>query len=97
MPRIPGFDALGTKAKGAAIAIAGRLTVDGLADRKYTSLIHPKYATLVVCDTGLVAKRAQNGIIKGLGFFEIIGTEHYMTKHLVFLIYWLFFTKEADH
>jgi hypothetical protein len=74
MPCIPRIDALDTKAKSAAIAMASWLAIDGLTNREYARLVHPKYATLVVGYTGLVAYCAQDGIIKGFGFFEVIGT-----------------------
>src|SRR6187399_2960465 len=81
--RVPGVGLLGRfgcKTDGAAVGVCGRLAVDRLRHREHAGLGAVENAVAV--DPGrLDAERSEQRVVKRLGLFQVVGTDHDMRKH----------------
>ena len=75
----------GEKTDGAAVGVAGCLAVHRGGDRKRARGAAVEI-TVFVGNTGRNTQRAQHGVIKRLGFFEVVGPEHDMAEHMSHLL-----------
>ena len=69
------------KTDSAAIAVAGGLSVDGLAYREYSAFSEIEATPLVVDYSRLVTQRPQYRIVKSLRLLYILSADHDMTEH----------------
>jgi hypothetical protein len=87
MPSVCSFWSVGTETDGAAIAVTGRLTINGFAECKNAGFGAVKAAALIVDEAGWTTQRAKHRIIKCLGFFDVIGAKHDVTEHISFPLF----------
>lgn len=66
VPGMNGLAILRPKTNGAAIAIAGWLTINGFGDREYAATCHVKTTAFVVHRARRVAYNTENSIVKNL-------------------------------
>ena len=72
---------LGREADGAAVAVAGRLAVDGRGNGKGVARVAPESAVLLVGEAGAGAQGAEDGVVELLGLVEVAGSQHDVAEH----------------
>ena len=84
------FDGVATEADGAAVGDGGRLAVNRLGDTEAGAVVAVKHALLAGGGGDAYAfgrtQYGQYAVVKGLGAVEVVGADHNMTEHDVFLI-----------
>lgn len=74
---------------GAAVGVGGLLAVDRLAHAKRVALVAVEQARVArighIADRLTGAQGAQHGVVKHLGFFNVVGTDHYVIEHAYLL------------